>query len=37
VPIVGVLLALSAWPNGISGHSFAGAFAESKQVQVGGP
>jgi NADH-quinone oxidoreductase subunit M len=37
VPIVGVLLALSAWPNGISGHSFAGAFARAKQVQVGGP
>jgi hypothetical protein len=24
VPLVGVLLALSFWPAGISGHSFAG-------------
>jgi NADH-quinone oxidoreductase subunit M len=37
VPIVGVLLALSAWPNGISGHSFAGAFARADQVEARGP
>jgi NADH-quinone oxidoreductase subunit M len=37
VPIVGVLLALSAWPNGISGHSFAGAFARADQVEAHGP
>ena len=37
VPIVGVLLALSAWPNGITGHSFAGDFAQAKQVAAGGP
>ena len=37
VPVLGVLLALSVWPNGISGHSFAGEFAQAKQVQVGGP
>ena len=37
VPIVGVLLALSVWPNAITGHAFAGAFAQAKQVQVGGP
>jgi NADH-quinone oxidoreductase subunit M len=24
VPLVGILLALSAWPNGIAGHSFSG-------------
>jgi NADH-quinone oxidoreductase subunit M len=35
VPLVGVLLALSVWPNGITGHSFAGAFAQATQVQAG--
>ena len=34
VPLLGVLLALSAWPNGISAHSFAGDFAGAKQVQA---
>jgi NADH-quinone oxidoreductase subunit M len=37
VPVVGVLLALSVWPNGITSHSFAGEFAKVKQVQVGSP
>jgi NADH-quinone oxidoreductase subunit M len=37
VPLVGVLLALSVWPNGITGHSFAGAFAQAKQVRASGP
>jgi len=35
VPLLGVLLALSAWPNGITGHSFAGAFAQATQVRAG--
>jgi NADH-quinone oxidoreductase subunit M len=33
VPLVGILLALSAWPAGISHHSFAGD-ALAKQVEV---
>ena len=37
VPILGVLLALSVWPNGITGHSFAGDFTQAKQVEAGGP
>jgi NADH-quinone oxidoreductase subunit M len=36
VPLLGVLLALSAWPNGIAGHSFAGQFAGATQVEAGG-
>ena len=35
VPLLGVLLALSAWPNGITGHSFAGTFAQAQQVESG--
>jgi hypothetical protein len=33
VPLVGILLALSAWPAGISHHSFAGD-APAKQVEA---
>jgi hypothetical protein len=36
VPLLGVLLALSAWPNGITGHSFAGDFAQATRVEAGG-
>jgi hypothetical protein len=33
VPLVGLLLALSAWPAGISHHSFAG---DAPRAQVAG-
>jgi NADH-quinone oxidoreductase subunit M len=36
VPLIGVLLALSAWPNGITGHSFAGDFAQATNIEAGG-
>jgi NADH-quinone oxidoreductase subunit M len=36
VPLIAVLLALSAWPNGITGHSFAGDFAKATHVEAGG-
>jgi NADH-quinone oxidoreductase subunit M len=35
VPLLGILLALSFWPNGISGHSLAGDFVQTKQVAAG--
>ena len=36
VPLVGVLLALSAWPDGVTGHSFAGDFAQAARIEAGG-
>jgi NADH-quinone oxidoreductase subunit M len=36
VPLLAVLLALSLWPNGISGHSFAGDFAQATRVEAAG-
>jgi NADH-quinone oxidoreductase subunit M len=36
VPLLAVLLALSAWPDGIAAHSFAGDFAGAAQVEADG-
>jgi NADH-quinone oxidoreductase subunit M len=34
VPLLGVLLALSFWPGGISSHAFAGEFAQATRVEA---